>query len=410
MTQMKLPHILAVLILAILLVSCVSREGDRGPIGPAGPVGPGGPQGPTGPQGEPGQPAPVNTRFVGDQTCQLCHPDIYNLYQRSGHAWSLNTVVANQPPEYPFSQVLNPPEGYSWSDIAYVIGGYAWSARFIDREGYIITDAPEAVGNRGYLNQWNLSFSGRRAEWVSFNPGKAQETFNCGNCHTTGYKATGSKDGLSGVIGTWEQDGIRCEACHGPGSEHVTAPRLFEMKVDDSSRSCKSCHVYRSVHPVDLPASAAGKSEHYKQVYTGKHMVLDCVDCHDPHAGVVQHRQKKTSAIRVTCESCHYEQAKYQNNRAHSVMKLACAECHMPSMLTLARSAPDLFVGDIRAHNPAIDPTLIEQADNLRTGESQSISPIGLNYACRHCHNPSRGLVKTDAELIANATGYHDRP
>jgi hypothetical protein len=35
---------------------------------------------------------------------------------------------------------------------------------------------------------------------------------------------------------------------------------------------------------------------------------------------------------------------------------------------------------------------------------------IGLNFACRHCHNGIAGSEKTDQELVNAAYGYHDRP
>jgi hypothetical protein len=39
-----------------------------------------------------------------------------------------------------------------------------------------------------------------------------------------------------------------------------------------------------------------------------------------------------------------------------------------------------------------------------------SLSEIGLNFACRHCHGSGMGTPQTDEELINAAVGYHDRP
>jgi hypothetical protein len=412
MTLKRLPLILAVLFTLTMLTACVRIQGPAGPAGPSGPPGQAGNPGPPGAQGEAGLPGPVGSQYVGDQMCGLCHPDIYKMYLKSGHTWTFNKIAGNRGPSYPFTNIPQPPDGYTWNDIAYVIGGYSWKAQFISTEGHVITDAPGKVGSTGYLNQWNIahSLTNQKAEWVSSSSGKERQLFTCGACHTTGYQRSGSQDGMPGLVGRWEQEGVRCEACHGPGGLHITSPQLFEMKVDRDSRTCKGCHVYSDIQAFDLSISGSANNDHYKDIYTGKHMVLDCVDCHDPHAGVVQQAQAGQPSSKVECASCHFEQAKYQNNRVHNAMKMECTECHMPRMMNLARSDPHKFLGDIRTHNPAIDATMIEQTSQVGGVDVFVVSPIGLNYACRSCHNAQRGLPKTDEQLIENAAGYHSRP
>ncbi|MCJ7659609.1 MAG: hypothetical protein MUO67_10710 [Anaerolineales bacterium] len=159
----KLIFTFAVLVFAaIILAACGGTEGPDGPPGPAGPPGPEGPQGPPGeigplgPQGEQGEDFP-GPEFVGATICGGCHPDIYDIFIKSGHPWKLNRVVDGQPPEYPFKEVPDPPEGYSWDDISYVIGGYNWKARFINQDGYIITDAPGESGDTAYTSQYNFA-------------------------------------------------------------------------------------------------------------------------------------------------------------------------------------------------------------------------------------------------------------
>jgi hypothetical protein len=56
----------------------------------------------------------------------------------------------------------------------------------------------------------------------------------------------------------------------------------------------------------------------------------------------------------------------------------------------------------------AIDPEQIEQFNEDGT---QSLSRLGLDFACRHCHvEGGLASVKTDEELIEKATDYHVRP
>ncbi|MGD9093817.1 MAG: hypothetical protein PVF74_13290, partial [Anaerolineales bacterium] len=141
----------------------------------------------------------------------------------------------------------------------------------------------------------------------------------------------------------------------------------------------------------------------------GKHVVLDCVICHDPHEGVIQLRRAQADdpavqTTRTQCENCHWREGKFQKNDIHVSLGLDCIECHMPFMVKSAVGDAEKFTGDIRVHLMAIDPDQIEQ---FNEDGSEALSQIGLNFACRHCHGAGMGSEKTDEELIAGARGYH---
>ncbi|UCF27833.1 MAG: hypothetical protein JSW42_14610, partial [Chloroflexota bacterium] len=197
MKFMKCLLMLSVLMVIIAgLAACAGSEGPEGPSGPAGPPGPEGPQGPPGEEGPAGPVGPegpagagaTGTEYVGSAVCSGCHKDIYDKFIQSGHPWKLNPVVDGQPPDYPFTGLPELPEGYTWDDISYVIGGYNWKARFIDQDGYIITDEPGATGNEEYLNQYNFAnpIVGTEASWVTYHSGEEDLPYTCGSCHTTG--------------------------------------------------------------------------------------------------------------------------------------------------------------------------------------------------------------------------------
>jgi hypothetical protein len=329
---------------------------------------------------------------------------------QSGHAWKLNPVVNGQPPAYPFTELRDPPEGYSWEDISYVIGGYNWKARFIDQNGYIITDRPGAViSDTTYLNQWNFAnpLVGKEADWVTYNSGKAELQYTCGSCHTTGYSPQGNQDGKPGLIGTWAEPGIKCEACHGPGSLHASNPRGYAMQIDRDAELCGKCHIRNAIEAVDAKDGFIEHHEQYEELFQSKHITLDCVVCHDPHTLVVQLRKAGAQTTRTQCENCHFKQAQFQNNPMHVAGKVACIECHMPRLVKSAWGDPEKFTGDIRTHMMAIDPTQIGQfSEDGKTALSQ----IGLDFACRHCHVQGVGFPKTDEELLAAASGYHNPP
>lgn len=340
--------------------------------------------------------------YVGAEKCGECHTDTYDVFKKSGHAFKLNKVVDGQPPEYPFTTVPEPPEGYTWDDILYVIGGYNWKARFIDKEGYIITGDADATTQYNFANP----VVGKEAGWVGYKAGEEKVPYNCGTCHTTGYQPEGNQDGLPGLIGTWAEEGITCERCHGPGSLHAENPYGVALKVDRHAAECGDCHRRGPVEEVNASGGFIQHHEQYEELFQSKHAIIDCVQCHNPHAGVVQLRKTNVQTVRTTCENCHFESAKYQKNETHVALEVECVDCHMPRIAKSAVGDADKFTGDIRTHLMAIDPAQVGQFDE--EGKF-ALSQISLDFACRHCHIPGSSVELTDEQLIEGATGYHDR-
>ncbi len=420
---------MALLVGALVLAGCAGAAGPAGPQGPAGPEGPVGPAGPPGPEGPPGPAGPagaegppgppgeasaatvsmVDNTYIGSEACAECHQETYDVFMMSGHAWKLNPVVDGQPPAYPFTELPVLPEGYTWDDILYVIGGYNWKARFVNQEGYIITNPPGQTGVTDYLNQYNFAnpVVGNEAGWVTYNSGQENKPYNCGSCHTTGYSPVGNQDGLPGLVGTWSEPGIRCEECHGPGSLHTQNPQGVEMKVTYDSQLCGKCHIRGAPESVNASGGFIQHHEQYEELFQSKHATIDCVQCHDPHAGVIQLRIAEAQTTRTSCENCHFEKTRYQAVDVHGNF-LECIDCHMPRVSKSAVGNAATFTGDLRTHLMAIDPFQIGQ---FTEDGSEALSQLSLDFACRHCHNPD-GIAseKTDEELIGAADGYHDKP
>jgi predicted CXXCH cytochrome family protein len=355
------------------------------------------------------QEAPFGAEYVGTETCGECHTEALEVFLKSGHAWKLNPVVDGQPPEYPFTELAELPEGYTWDDISYVIGGYNWKARFMNLEGYIITDAPGESGNVDYLNQYNYAnpIVGTEPDWTTYHSGEENKQYTCGPCHTTGYDPTGEND-LPGIVGTWAEPGIRCERCHGPGSLHVANPRGVRMVVDRDAELCGECHIRGAVEAVNASGGFIRHHEQYEELFQSKHAIINCVQCHDPHTGVIQLRQAEVQTARTLCENCHFQKAKYQNSEVHTALGVACIDCHMPRITKSAVGNAEKFTGDIRTHLMAIDP---DQVGQFTEDGSVALSQVSLDFACRHCHvEGGMASVKPDEELMERATGYHDKP
>jgi hypothetical protein len=105
---------------------------------------------------------------------------------------------------------------------------------------------------------------------------------------------------------------------------------------------------------------------------------------------------------RTQCENCHLDEAQFQDSQIHPAAT-ECIDCHMPRIIRSAVGDAEKFTGDIRTHLMRINPEQIEQF--TEDGDA-SLSEIGLNFACRHCHGVTAS-EKTDEELIEKATDYH---
>lgn len=349
----------------------------------------------------------VAASYVGSSTCSNCHTSVYSNFIKSGHPYKLRSAAQTQAdiasgltPSIPIENFAGAPILGSWDNVSYVIGGFKWKARMVDSNGYIYTAADA---------QYNLE-QGAQTGYNSTTPAGTLP-YTCGACHTTGWVAdsdattdgdlSDNQDGLEGIYGTWELPGIQCEACHGPGSNHVNYGT--DLPSDTSKEACGSCH-YRTVNPTNIAAGTAnlipaksGYIEHheqYNEMVASPHDELTCVTCHDPHK-----KADSSGGIKVTCESCHKTQdANLALNAEMS--SLACGDCHMADVGKSGYSQ-GTYQGDVMSHMFAISTddtysSIGSTSVNLVSGKGY----VDLNFACERCHSG-----KTKSEFKASLLG-----
>ncbi|MFH1862754.1 MAG: T9SS type A sorting domain-containing protein [bacterium] len=338
--------------------------------------------------------------YVGSSACQLCHSSKYNTWVNSGHHYKLVAITGGQPPVYPFQyhsgtpNVVNPPEAagtqLTWNDVSYVIGGYYWKARFIDQDGYIIT------GDASDSTQWNVWSEA----WVPYSAGQIKP-YDCGTCHTTGYDPQGNQGGLPGIVGTWEEEGIGCEACHGPGSDHIAGPSSSNISLDTSSELCGQCHYRDSQHRI---AASGGWIQHHEQydemLHSPHYDYLTCSTCHNPHASTVyeQGGLKPTP----TCANCH------TNYVIPGMEMLECWDCHMPYSAKSATASG--YAADVSSHQFRIWVTTFPK-DSMFYNDGGSFVKLDsgdqvygntLDLVCLRCHS-----TQTISDLYWIADNIH---
>ncbi|MFQ6049413.1 MAG: multiheme c-type cytochrome, partial [Phycisphaerae bacterium] len=363
----------------------------------------------------PGEEPEVNTTdptndgasYIGSAACAACHADVAAAHWLHGHAHKLTKLEDTEGPQFPTQAtragVPNPPTGKTWADITYVIGGYHRKARFVNNQGYVMTDGVDGVNT-----QWNLDFpaTGTVAGWTSYHADQVNPkpySFSCFQCHTTGPSEEGHQDSLEGIVGTFAEPGIQCEACHGPGSNHVAfEPDITKIYVNEEASECGACHSRGDDMDV-IPASSGYVKHHeqYQELLASPHKNLDCVSCHDPHTSVTY---DEDNAIIADCESCHAGQnmALHSNKvfvRGDYVEALHCESCHMPFAAKSAAAAGPSVVGavgrmgDIRSHIFWINTSPVD-FNSMFSADGGSVqkdadgnAAVTVDFVCLRCHN-----------------------
>lgn len=329
--------------------------------------------------------------YVGAENCAGCHRDIYNNYRQSGHPYKIQKITGG-PPTYPKGTspgVPSPPSGMSWDDISYVIGGYGWKARFMDRQGYILTGPAE--------RQFNLANPKLQTQphWAGYDASEGpRKPYTCGACHTTGWKASGKdgphQDGLPGIYGTWASPGVTCEACHGPGAAHAAAPTKAKLSVKPN---CDTCHLRGDPNMIDASGGLVRHHEQYEDQLASPHRALACTTCHQPHLST-KYGLGGFKGEAQTCILCHKNQASAVGAaKPHRT----CIDCHMPYAAKSAVSDKVTFKGgtvprgDLRSHIVRIstDPAwkmFTDDGSYVRT-DTERRAFLTLEYSCLSCHS-----------------------
>ena len=309
--------------------------------------------------------------YLGADACGACHPEQFASQSTSGHALSLAPVAV-----HPLVSSFVPAASLARA------GGAKYSYR-ADRSGL---HAEVAVGGErlGLRLEWAFGAGEQAVTFVGHpdedryvehhfsyysatdslgtTPGHRDvpardvedalgvyyQTFGpepaimrCFQCHSTGPLALGDGFALKP-----RELGIRCEACHGPGRQHVGAItsgdlELARAAVGNPSRLrgdkllefCGACH---------RPPASSGEVIDWSDPWNVRHQpiylsrsacvqpggqALSCMSCHDPH----QPLSREAARDDRRCLDCHTDRTP-PSATCRQASGRACSSCHMPSV------------------------------------------------------------------------------
>lgn len=345
--------------------------------------------------------------YMGSQKCSSCHSKQKKAFREHGHPGILRPVIGGQIPE---GMPVETPEGITWKDISYVVGGAKNYARFLDSKGFVVT---------GDKTQW--SFYGKTLTGFKTALPRGTLKYTCIKCHSVGWKESGSyvkgvKNALPGIPGSWFENGVGCESCHGPGSKHVNLGNKkavkqeggnLEILIDKRIEMCGGCHNRNSDHAINIVSGDLLQSrQQYAELMRSRKgkEAMSCLSCHDPHGS-------SSLAVGFTqpCIACHDHK---EEIKLPSMAHLACIDCHMPFAV---RGAYDTMVenyhrGDSRSHLFGIshDPSY---AINDRTSHAAAgkdgLVRLTVEMACYSCHQSGEAHDMTRNELLKSMGNIH---
>lgn len=263
--------------------------------------------------------------------------------------------------------------------------GIAWDARDVEQGGqrwYHLY--PDEKVDHDHVLHW----TGPGATW----------NFMCADCHSTALRKNYDRQTMA-YDSSFAELSVGCEACHGPGSEHVSSAgktRFADLTNQTTQISaCAPCHSRRSqlaegMQPGDDFFDFYSPSLLDQGLYFADGQILDevyvygsflqssmhgagvaCSDCHDPHSAQVRIGDDGL------CTQCHNPAGRpdfpsvpvgdFASAEHHfHETPIACVDCHMPATTYMG-------IDDRRDHS-------------FRIPRPDLSVRLGLPNACGDCH------------------------
>ncbi|HEX4773007.1 MAG TPA: tetratricopeptide repeat protein [Bryobacteraceae bacterium] len=345
-------------------------------------------------------------RYVGPETCGVCHKNIgasqgktpmAETWQGASTDWLPQhfDTTATEPPDPPASyKVFRDPAQFQWTTsipdlparsvpIEILMGGRRHGLGFLSR----IEEIDGIPLQRPVLIQNRYAWSFTRESLVlapgcaAARPRSFETAFGIALSPTFEARCL-SCHGQPNTFGSGHSGGVRCESCHGPGSEHLqpsakTSPthnivNTGKLSADDSIGVCAQCHVgltkFSDPSPNDLLVANQVRAITSSECFIQSGKAFTCTTCHDPHGASTN---EETRSIAV-CLKCHSVAASPHAAICPVNVRGNCVGCHMPSVEMGPLHLVDHW---IRVH-PEQDVTVPPESPQSADARRSQIQPL----------------------------------
>jgi len=394
--------------------------------------------------------------FVGAEVCGNCHQEEHRLWQGSHHDWAMKPATSEfvlgnfdninfehygdqsrffRQGEKFFVQTANAqgePESF---EVLYTFGFYPLQQYLVALSGgrlqalNIAWDSrPESEGGQRWFHLYPdeqiphddvLHWTGPYFTWNN----------RCASCHSTNLEKNYDSE-MQRYDTTWSEINVACEACHGPGRDHIqwanspdssggylgldrslgvvgrwqrqqgesTAQLTQNVtpELNGQLATCGSCHSRRQLiddpdkpghfldkHQIDLlnPPLYYSDGQIRDEVYVMGSFLQSkmfqqgvvCSNCHEPHS-LELHAEGN-----AVCAQCHapevFDDAKHHHHQPGPGSQ--CVECHMPEQTYMV-----------------VDP---RRDHSLRIPRPDLSVAYGTPNACTQCHQDQSNLWAAEA-------------
>lgn len=331
--------------------------------------------------------------YVGSAKCGECHDQAYDTWKQTLHAQAIKDPRIDAKAINGDFSIESAFKIFKKEDVVYT-HGVQWKQRYIDKDWHVLPA------------QWVY----QQQNWADYHSDTWKTSdwrVECAKCHVVGYDEKTK---------SWVEYNVGCEACHGPGEEHVKADvskkigtivNPKKLPSDRQADLCGQCHTrgktpdskfefpigympgeelipadFTPVGKDDLKAWwPNGSVKQHRQQFiewkTSKHQLagVTCITCHDSHMQTTKFGTRLSP--NNLCLSCH-SNIDTDSKSGHAPIAGApqhgdCVGCHM------APTGKSGDFGDERVHTFRV----VQPKDTIQFGSGdQAVQP----NACNLCH------------------------
>ena len=359
--------------------------------------------------------AATEPRFVGSSSCRDCHNLEFDAWLGSHHDLAMDLATDDS--------VLGDFDNAEFTS-------HGITSRFYRRDGryFAYTNGPggemgefEITHTFGWfpLQQYLVPFPGGRLQalhiawdsrdnrwflvsptgpaepddWLYWTNGAQNWNGMCAQCHSTNLDKNYDPE-TDSYATTWSDIDVGCEACHGPGSEHVAWAELPEMARPQ-------------VANFDLARRTSG--------FTAREQVEQCAPCHSRRAAMGDLQHTETDLLDSFLPSLLtgelyfadgqiLEEVYVYGSLVQSKMyrqEVRCSDCHDVHSIERVLEGNALCLQCHRAeqydsYEHHFHKEEGEPGEPIRDAEGKVLFDVGTGASCEQCHMPGRDYMVVD--------------